>query len=224
VTRGTLASSSIFEDEDVAGPKPEAADGPQGPVARNPRNMAVALDPNPKARIQFEKKMVIKEITKRGRLTKAEVLKRTERELVSRSHLFKTSLKKLRPLATQITGKTVEEAIVQMRFSKKKAAKDVKEHLEHARNEAVVKRGMGLGAVNGEADGFRKVLIVDKDGKRIKVGDPTRMWIEQAWVGKGKGTKTPDYRARGQVFMMDNPRTRKFHDISQPSRPRLISI
>ncbi|KAL8864738.1 MAG: hypothetical protein Q9174_007241 [Haloplaca sp. 1 TL-2023] len=56
------------------------------------------------------------------------------------------------PLARQIAGKPIDEAIIQMRFSKKKAARDVKKHLEYARDEAIVKRGMGLGMVQPEAE------------------------------------------------------------------------
>ncbi len=125
--------------------------------------------------------------------------------MLSKSHDFKTSVKKLVPLAKQISGKTVEEAIVQMRFSKKKVAKDVREHLEHARNEAIVKRGMGLG---GKKD-FTPVKIQTKDGKRVKVGDPTTLYVSQAWCGKGSFSVTPDYRARGRVHLMKNRTTSK---------------
>ena len=150
--------------------------------------------------------MAIKEVRKRGRMTKAQVLKQTERELLAKSHDFKTSVKKLNPLARQIAGKTVEEAIVQMRFSKKKAARDVLEHLEHAKNEAIVKRGMGLGAVNAKKLDH-PFKIQTKDGKRIKVDDPTTMYVDQAWVGRGLYATTPDHRARGQIYIMKNPTT-----------------
>lgn len=173
--------------------------------------MAAALDPDPESRKRWERKMVIREIHKRGRLTRKQLLKKQEREVLSKSHNFKTSVKKLVPLAKQITGKTVDEAIIQMRFSKKKAAKDVKEHLEHARNEAIVKRGMGLGAVKGKkGEKFHPIRIQTKDGKRVKVEDPTTIYVEQAWVGRGDHTFSPDYRARGQINMMKNPTTSKF--------------
>lgn len=207
--RGDLASSSIFEDEEIAGPKPKQAkvaeDGKEGPLTlpRNPETMAAALDPDPESRKRWERKMVIREIVKRGRLSRTQTLKRQERELLSKSHDFKTSVKKLVPLAKQITGKTLEEAIVQMRFSAKKVAVEVKEHLEHAKNEAIVKRGMGLGG----AKGFSPVQIQTKDGKRVKVDDPTRIYISQAWCGKGRYTEEPDYRARGRINVMKNRST-----------------
>lgn len=111
------------------------------------------------------------------------------------------------PLAKQIAGKTVEEAIIQMRFSKKKAAKDVRAHLEAAKNEAMVRRGMGLG--KGE-EAFSRVNIQTKKGKRVAVEDPTTLYVDQAWCGKGLYSTTPDYRARGQIFMMKNRTTSKY--------------
>lgn len=207
--RGDLASSSIFEDEEIAGPKPkqigigEDGEGKGAPTARNPETMAAALDPDPEARKRWERKMVIREIVKRGRLSKAQLLKRQERELLSKSHDFQTSVKKLVPLAKQITGKTLEEAIVQMRFSKKKAAVDVREHLVHAKHEAIVKRGMGLGGKTV----FPSVKIQTKDGKRVKVDDPTRIYIAQAWCGKGPYTESPDFRARGRIYIMKHRTT-----------------
>ncbi len=209
LVRGDLASSSIFEDEAISGPKPKS----KGVVseARNPHTMSAALDPTPMARMRWERKMVIRDMQNRGRLTKAQILKKTERELQSKSHNFATSLKKLFPIANQIAGKTVEEAIVQMRFSKKKAARDVKEHLEHARNEAIVRRGMGLGAAKNKGQpGFHPVEIKTKDGKRVKVDEPTRLYVDQAWVGKGDYGITPDHRARGQIHRMHNPSTRTY--------------
>lgn len=209
--RGDLASSSIFEDEEIAGPNPkqigigEGGEGNGAPTARNPETMAAALDPDPEARKRWERKMVIREIVKRGRLSKAQLLKRQERELLSKSHDFKTSVKKLVPLAKQITGKTLEEAIVQMRFSKKKAAVDVREHLVHAKNEAIVKRGMGLGGKTVSPP----VKIETKDGKRVKVDDPTRIYIAQAWCGKGSYTESPDFRARGRIYVMKHRTTSK---------------
>jgi len=114
-------------------------------------------------------------------------------------------VKKLNPLARQIAGKTLDEAIIQMRFSVKKAAKDVLEHLQAAKNEAVVKRGMGLG---GKLQKFDQPLrIQTKDGTRIKVENPTTIYVDQAWVGRGLHGSTPDYRARGQISMMNNPTT-----------------
>lgn len=148
--------------------------------------------------------MVIKEIHKRGRLTRTQQLKREERVLLSKSHALKTSVKKLMPLARQIAGKTVEEAIIQMRFSKKLVAKDVKEHLEHAKNEAIVRRGMGLGLKD---QSFTPLQIQTKDGKRVKVQDPTTLYVDQAWCGRDFFGSTPDHRARGNIFMMKNRTT-----------------
>lgn len=205
--RGNLASSSIFEDEQLAGSKPSGAkDTFQKPIVRNPRAMASAIDPDPESRVRWQRKMVIREVHKRGRLTKTQLIKRQEREIQSKSHNFRTSVKKLQLLARQIAGKTLEEAIVQMRFSKKKAAKEVKAHLEHAKNEAIVRKGMGLGGQDAKLVPSRHIQT--KDGKRIKVTNPTAIYIDQAWVGKGSYGRTPDHRARGQINLMKNPTTR----------------
>lgn len=208
IVRGDLDESSIFENEALAGPKPKrvkAGDKAPPPV-RNPLNMVAALDPDPANRRRWERKMLIREITKRGRLSKTQLLKKQERQIISRSHNFKTSVKKLVPLAKQITGKTVEQALIQMRFSVKKAAQDVREHLEHAKNEAVVKRGMGLGPAL-----TTPLRIQTKKGLRVKVENLSTMYIQQAWCGKGLYGKSPDYRARGQMYMMKNRTTSKLN-------------
>lgn len=204
--RGDLSRSSIFEEEGFGSRR----DREKEARFRDPKTMARALDPNPKATLLWKRKMVIQEIRKRGRLTKDQTLKRTERVLLSKSHDFKTSVKKLVPLAKQIAGKTVEDAIIQMRFSKKKVAKDVKEHLEHAKNEAILKRGMGLGKVERKStENFKTRWIVTKDGKRVKVEDPTTLYVDEAWCGKGLWEKSYDFRARGNVNIMKNRTTSK---------------
>ena len=67
------------------------------------------------------------------------------------------------PLARQIAGKPIEEAIVQMRYSQKKAAGDVRRHLEFARDEAVVRRGMGLGVARRR--------IAEREGKGLALDE-----------------------------------------------------
>lgn len=153
---GDLADNSLFAGEEprpVEGGKKDAIlpverDAKRDALSlesRNPNNMAPVLNPRPTARSRWQRRMVIREIRRRGRLTKEMRLARTERTHLSRSHFFKTSMKKLAPLARQIAGKPIDEAILQMRFSAKKAAKDVRKHLIQARDEAIVARGMGLG-------------------------------------------------------------------------------
>lgn len=150
---------------------------------------------------------------------------RTERVSLAKSPFIKTSIKKLYPLARQIAGKPIEEAIVQMRFSKKKAAVDVKKHLEYARDEAIVKRGMGLGVVKavaaeGETQGEAKdgstmpqgTVVIDKNGKRRWVNDKTNMYVDQAWVGRGTYRNSPLFRARGRVDTLRHPQTSKRYD------------
>jgi len=90
--------------------------------------------------------------------------------------------------------------------------------LEFARDQAVVERGMGLGGVttaDGEVEGIVAAGAGDvgvkeiqlKDGKRHKVSDPTQIYVDQAWVGRGPFGQLPDYRARGKLFIMKTPWT-----------------
>ncbi|KAK4133882.1 ribosomal protein L22 [Trichocladium antarcticum] len=187
-------------------------------------HLARATDPDPRSRVRWERKMVIRQV-QRGtnpysKEPRAERIARTERALTSRSTFLPTSVKKLVHLAHQIQGKTVAEALVQMRFSKKKMAQEVKYQLELARDMAIAERGMGLGetqraaevaagAVEGTAvKDVESIKIQDKDGKWVRIDDPTRMYIAEAWVNRGplRGRR-PDYRARGRVFIKEKPST-----------------
>lgn len=143
--------------------------------------------------------------------------------------MLKTSVKKLGPLARQVAGKPIEEAIVQMRFSKKKAAADVKKLLEYARDEATVRKGMGLGQVKpleevkaeGDRNGSEKkvefgvqnekpIMIEDKKGKKRLITDRTSIYVDQAWVGRGKYEQKSNPRAFGRIEIMRPPWTSKF--------------
>lgn len=231
---GSLSADSIFAEDDTSpklrasGRKPnvkatEAAEGAEGeeegvPATLEERNratMQAVLDPRPKARTRWERKMVIRELRSRGRLSKTEEILRTERESLSKSHWFKTSVKKLGPLARQIAGKNIDEAILQMRFSNKKAAKDVREHLEHAKNVAVVRSGMGLGgsgvastlAGSQNDEGQKPINIVLKTGQQKTITDPSSIYISQAWVNRGPYGVDYDHRARGQINLLRPPYT-----------------
>jgi ribosomal protein L22 len=249
MTRGDIASSSIFEDDrraqqqataaaEAAAEKDSGGDAAAsttttGGKTRDRTNMQRVLDPDPNARERWERKKIIQSITKGGRLSKPEFLMQTEREHMAKSEMMKTSTKKLGMLARQIQGKTLDEAIVQMRFSKKLVAQTVKAHLEAARDEAVVMRGMGLGqvavkaeaspdaenlnAASSDVSGSQPAKLVVspsspldiqlKDGKRHTVTDTSNIFIEQAWVGRGTYGKLPDYRARGRTYIMHTPWT-----------------
>ncbi|KAH8887812.1 ribosomal protein L22 [Thozetella sp. PMI_491] len=216
-----LDSSSIFADEvnaasqgtpegqtDAAGSQLE---GPWSSLL--PAHTARAVDPDPRSRVRWERKMVIRRVhlgtDPFSKESRASRIARTEREILSRSPFLATSVKKLVMLARQIQGKTLEDALVQMRYSKKKMAAEVKLQLELARDQAVVQRGMGLGKVTGEvlAEGD-EISIQTKDGKHLKIADPTRMYVAEAWVNRGPWRgKEPDYRARGRAFMKMKPST-----------------
>ena len=158
IKMGGLADNSIFsiheeQDKKAAESKQSGKELvvqkiPKDPLsleARNPKHLEPILNPRPTARSRWQRRMVIRDLRRRGRLTNEMKLARTERSHLAKSHFFKTSMKKLAPLARQIAGKPIDEAILQMRFSAKKAAIDVRRHLIMARDEAIVSRGMGLG-------------------------------------------------------------------------------
>lgn len=224
---GDISVSSIFEDDLRVQRQAERERGnvPEDLYAnppRNPQKIARILDPDPKNRERYERKKIIQSIRKGGRLAPKETIKRTEREHLLKSHMLKTSQKKLGMLARQIAGKPIEEAILQMRFSKKKAAIEVAAQLEAARDEAIVMRGMGLGNGTPAAaeDGLdaadpaetaltvaKPIQIQLKNGKRHTVKDPHTIYIDQAWIGRGAYGQMPDYRARGRVYLMRTPWT-----------------
>ena len=190
------------------------------------------LDPAPRARRSLERRLIIRSVLKHGRMTKEHKLLRTERSSLYRSTILPTSVKKLTKIMNQIAGKTVSEALVQLRFSKKKVARDVYKGLIIAQDEAIAGRGMGLGskaAINrwteqrneivtpSVADPHETIpktkpanqLIELKDGSKRKVTDPTEIYIDQAWVGKGVEWNSPEFRARGRVNMLTHRTTSK---------------
>jgi ribosomal protein L22 len=211
-----IEGPAIFDDEVAPTTLDDASGRPQdGAHARSGaslvrEHLARAADPDPRSRARWERKMVIRSV-QRGtnpysREPRAERIARTERQLVSKSGWLPTSTKKLVHLAHQIQGKTVSDALVQMRFSKKKMAQEVRYQIEQARDEAIVERGMGQGGMGGKAgseprDSNGKIIEVkSKDGKWVKIDDPTRMYVAEAYVNRGplRG-KLPDYRARGRM-------------------------
>lgn len=164
IERGDLASNTLFEDESIPGALPSI-----NPLIRDPE----------RGKWTWPKRADAREHRRRGRLTKKEHIMQTEKAHTAKSHFFKTSLKKLGPIARQIAGKSIDEAIVQMRFSVKKAARDVLGHLNQAKNEAILKRSM----------------------------DPKVTYIEQAWVGRGEYQTKMSHRAKGRIDQLRLPYT-----------------
>ncbi|OKL61848.1 hypothetical protein UA08_02851 [Talaromyces atroroseus] len=208
--QGTLSTDSIFADDPILTEEAEQAEKKTGPSRLEDRlhsNMQMVLDPRPEARKRWERKMITREIRKRGRLTKKEIIMATERESLVKSHWFKTSVKKLGPLARQIAGKNIDEAILQMRLSKKKVAKDVMEHLEFAKNTAIVRYGMGLGKEGDQAPKSNPITVILNDGTKKTITDPTSIYIAEAWVNRGPFDTGHDHRARGKINLLRLPYT-----------------
>jgi ribosomal protein L22 len=206
------------------------------------------LDPDPPSRRKVERNLVIKSLKRHGRLTKAQNIARTERQSLFKSQDLPASTKKLQKVVNQIAGKTVSEALVQLRFSKKRVARDVIKGLELAQNEAILARGMGLGGgkraqkrweaqreqseipLSDKAATFAiekqaaekqgpvgSAVVELKDGSKKLVRDPSEIYIDQAWVGKGVMWKEPEFRARGKVNLLQ-------HRSSSTSNPFVSGI
>ncbi|KAL2418204.1 Large ribosomal subunit protein uL22m [Exophiala dermatitidis] len=215
LVHGGLSSSSAFAAELQKSPEDE--DQPESFAQRNPTHMAQVLNPNPSARARWQRRMVIRHIRHGGRLNKEMKIARTERNHLLRSHFFKTSMKKLAPLARQIAGKSIDEAILQMRFSKKKVAQEVRQHLIQARNEAIVMKGMGLkpdstqqDAAAGEDPSETRPLPHQTPLKTYKKGHApheTDIYVAEAWTNRGPYGAELESRARGRTNVLHPPYT-----------------
>lgn len=179
---------------DDQSPTPSAGRDPNLPWDNSKvrEHYARAVDPDPRSRVRWERKMVIRRVHAGtdafSREPRAALLKRTERESRMASPWLPTSVKKLVMLARQVAGKPVDEALTQMRYSKKKMAAEVRAELEKAMELAVVARGMGLGASSATDKSGKKrepVRIKTKDGKWMDVADPTKVYIAEAFVNRG---------------------------------------
>ncbi len=190
---------------------------------REKRLSDMTIDPAPQARRRLQRKLVIAGVKRHGRMTKAQTIMRTERQSLYSSHFLPTSVKKLQMVTNQLAGKSVSEALVQLRFSKKKVARDVIKGLEIAQNEAIVARGMGLGSQSKgkgrrlrqrESANIKAVIkprtIELKDGSKKVIRDPTEIYIDQSWVGRGSISKSAEFRARGQVNYLTHRTTSKY--------------
>ncbi|EXJ94869.1 hypothetical protein A1O1_03267 [Capronia coronata CBS 617.96] len=215
LVNGGLSSSSAFGgDLRTSGDEDEL---PGLFAERNPAHMAQALNPRPSARARWQRRMVIRHIRHGGRLNKEMKIARTERNHLLRSHFFKTSMKKLAPLARQIAGKPIDEAILQMRFSKKKVAQEVRQHLIQARNEAIVMKGMGLHPDSAPQDAKpnhdpseTRPLPHQTPMKTYKKGiapNETDIYVAEAWTNRGPYGSEPDFRARGRMYEKRPPHT-----------------
>ncbi|KXH66085.1 hypothetical protein CSAL01_10777 [Colletotrichum salicis] len=207
-------SSSIFEEEvdDVVADAKKGGSQAQAAQAsvKTPETMAWRLDPDPRSRLRWERKKVIQMVHKNGHVTRDERIAQTEKKLSHKSPFLETSVKKLVHLARQIQGKSLEEAVLQMSYSKKKMAAEVKYQLEEARDLAVVTRRMGIVRSTKDFTGKERqsIKIQTKDGKSLTIPDPRRLYVAEAWVGRGPWrAKELDYKGRGRFGIMQSPST-----------------
>lgn len=179
---------------------------------RSPTALPFALDPEPAKRMAMQRRVVMGQVRHGGRITPKQALKRTERELMMKSPTMKGSTKKLGFLARQIAGKSVDEALLQLRFSKKRAAEEIKDFLEEARDTAVAEKGMGLGKAEGRQG--QEITIRLKDGRRRRIQDRTQIYVQQAWVGKSLTARKRVKRARQRMDTQKSRFSSKFPRIS----------
>lgn len=199
---------NIFQDE-IESNEPRSVDAASGggSTRKTVANTAFVVDPDPRSRARWQRRKVIQMVRRNGKLSKEERIKMTERELVHKSEFLPTSVKKLVMLSRQIAGKSLDDAITQMQWSKKKMAAEIKYYLEEARDLAIAERGMGLGRVKGELLA-KPLKIRTKEGKWLEITDPTRMYIAQSWVGRGTWLgKELDYKGRGRHGIIQHPST-----------------
>ncbi|KAK8068991.1 hypothetical protein PG994_005607 [Apiospora phragmitis] len=204
---------SIFEDEiqDAERRHPDEVEGASqasmaGYQLSNVKEHKMrALDPDPRWRVRWQRRKVMQMVRNGKKLTKDQKIKLAEKDLLFSSDNMETSTKKLVHLAHQIAGKPIEEAITQMRYTKKKTGKILVYYLEEARDRAIVSRGMGLGKATGQT--FKEPKqIQTKDGEWMEVSDPTQLYVDQAWVGKGPGRGYRlHYHARGRMTRLFRP-------------------
>lgn len=207
---------SIFQEEIESPIASLESDSVQIVEQKSKESIAMVVDPDPLNRLRWQRRKVIQMVRKNGQLTKEENIKMTEREHIHQSHFLPTSVKKLVMLARQIAGKPLDEAITQMKWSKKKMAAEVRYYLEEARDLAIAQRGMGLGKINDEI--FQKSRkIKTKEGKWIEITDPSRIYIAQSWVGRGAWRgKEIDYKGRGRMGVIQHPSTSMFRTFPLP--------
>ncbi|OTB02745.1 hypothetical protein M426DRAFT_322342 [Hypoxylon sp. CI-4A] len=206
-TQGTSIFDEEIKDPERARREQEDTDTSAGgrvvAGTKMKEHMERAEDPDPRWRVRYLKKKVMQMVRDGDKpLSKAQRIRLSEKEATSASPPLPTSTKKLVHLSHQIVGKTIDDAITQMRFSKKKMAREVKWQLEEARDHAIATRGMGLGN-QGLA---RPEKIRTKDGRWIEVRDPTTLYVDQSWVTKGpwRGMRL-QYHARSRMSAMWRP-------------------
>ncbi|WFD29430.1 hypothetical protein MSPP1_000439 [Malassezia sp. CBS 17886] len=102
--------------------------------------------------------------------------------------LFRISPRKLQLLASQISGKPINFAILQMQFSAKRTARRVRSTLALARDHA-------------EAKGM----------------DPRTLIVSEAWVNKGTYYKRLDIKGRARTGLMHHPQAR-MHVVLRPGK------
>lgn len=228
---GSLATPESGGKGRAKFPVPSRAADPTSPLYPQTQRK---LDPDPSSHARWLRRRVVEMVRARHPSLKGHVhqvpveprkaAERRERHLLFSSPALATSRKKLGMLARQVAGKDVGEAVLQMKFSKKKMAREVKLVLQDARDRAIVSAGMGLGkvkaktATEGEAGSesasavpAKPPQIQLKNGTWLDVQDPSSMYVSQAWVGSaGWRGRRFNFHGRGRRSVMRRPLTSSY--------------
>ena len=115
---------------------------------------------------------------------------------------FKISPRKLNKLAHQISGLPVGEAILQMKFSEKRASERIKSTLALARNHAVDK-GLDQGRLVVGTFSLRDLHSVMSLQLTIFLGASA-----ESWVSKGRTIKRIDIKGRARFGIKEHQQAR----------------
>jgi ribosomal protein L22 len=123
---------------------------------------------------------------------------RAVQEVSSAAHFsIKIPPQKLNDICRRVRGLHVDEALVQLRFAQKRKAVFVANAIRHA-------------AMNG----IRQYQM-----------DRSRLFVAQAWVGKGQYLKRPDFKARAKFAMKVRYYSHVFIELrEQKSDPSVIPV
>ncbi|KAL5604315.1 hypothetical protein BROUX41_002288 [Berkeleyomyces rouxiae] len=222
---------SIFEDEVKTAQAVEREDRAERVL--DPSALVAGRDPDPRGRLRWQRAAVAKMVLRRGAESTQDVIARTERTMTFKSPLMPTSSKKMMYLAQQIAGKPLDDAVLQMRYSKKKMGKEIKLQLEEARDRAIAVYGMGLGKATGEAEAAEPRNVQDRNGVWRNIEDPSSIYIDQAWVNKGtkrykrtihlgRGRRVPirSHQATISVILKEERTRIRLHDEKKAKKDR----
>ncbi|ERF73274.1 hypothetical protein EPUS_03106 [Endocarpon pusillum Z07020] len=242
--QGSLADNSLFADP----LQHQRAGAPAGPTAlggqdglgydpaalelRNPSHLEAAINPKPRRRALWQRRMVIRNVRQRGRLTKTIKIARSERSCLSRSliEIDAYSYAEIHPPDALLQ----EES--RPRSARAPPRSQTRSH-RHPRHGTRPPRTRNLWSPAPQPSPAPTTTTLPPSvsptttsttiiqthtpptpskpatlpGTSIPSNpahrSPTDIYISQAWINRGPYRQKPDYRAFGRVFIMRPPHT-----------------